>query len=184
MRKKITVLITVLLLAAIAVGGTAAYYTTDNVVHNVITTAGVTVEISEKTDAGSDFEDLVDVMPSQSASKIVMIKNTGENDAYIRMKAEVVFELAEGKSGETDPSLITIDYNTTDWTLKDGYWYYNTALKAGETTKPLFTTVKFAENMPNLYQESKVKVIVGVYAVQTEHNGETVFEAAGWPEDN
>ena len=37
----------------------------------------------------------------------------------------------------------SIDYNDADWTKnnQDGYWYYNSLLKSGETTKPLFTKV-------------------------------------------
>lgn len=59
----------------------------------------------------------------------------------------------------------------TDWTYLDGYYYYNRALAPGETTVPLFTTVTFAPEMGNEYQNSTAYVEVKVGAVQADNNG-------------
>ena len=55
-------------------------------------------------------------------------------------------------------------------------------LASGETTAPLFTVVRFAAEMDNLYQNSTATIDVTVEAVQQANNGATALEAAGWPE--
>ena len=120
-------------------------------------------------------------MPDTEVSKIVQIKNTGEQTAWVRIALEKSILLAEGKEGDIDLSLVSCDLNTEYWTEKDGYYYYNLQLAPGEATQPLFTKVSFAKEMGNLYQDSKAVIRVDAQATQVIHNGENVFEAAGWP---
>lgn len=185
MKKKLTVLAVAALIIALLAGGSVAYFTAESqVIHNVITTGGVEVEVVEKAIVDGeekDFEDVTGVTPGTDVSKIVTMKNTGPNPAYIRMKVDVAVELAQGVSGEPDLSLVGIDYNTADWTMKDGYWYYNKALEPGKSTEPLFTTVSFDPKMGNLYQSSTLTVTVAAQAVQTANNTDSALTAAGWP---
>lgn len=166
-------------------GGTLAYYTAENTAHNVITTGGIDIALQEwaDTDKTTPFpEDGVnDVMPGTSVTKIVEVKNTGANDAYIRVKVDKSIDLAG--EGIPDLSLLALDMNQADWTAgEDGYYYYNEVLAPGEVTAPLFTTVSFDTGMDNLYQNSAAEVDVAAYAVQADNNGDTVLEARGWPE--
>ena len=46
---------------------------------------------------------------------------------------------------------------------------------------PLFTTVTFAPEMGNEYQNSTAHIDVKADAVQVANNGDAVLEAAGWP---
>ena len=166
-------------------GGTLAYYTAENTAHNVITTGGIDIALQEwaDTDKTTPFpEDGVnDVMPGTSVTKIVEVKNTGANDAYIRVKVDKSIDLAG--EGTPDLSLLALDMNQADWTAgEDGYYYYNEVLAPGEVTAPLFTTVSFDTGMDNLYQNSAAEVDVAAYAVQADNNGDTVLEARGWPE--
>lgn len=124
-------------------------------------------------------------MPGMDVSKIVTVKNTGDSDAYIRVKLDKTIKLSEmielpGDNGP-DMSLVTYDINTADWTERDGYYYYNKVLAAGEETTPLITKVSFSKDMGNLYQNSTVKIDVTAYATQVANNGATALEAAGWP---
>ena len=94
---------------------------------------------------------------------------------------------ADGKKMEIPADelakVIIIDPDTTNWTQQDGWWYYNTAIKSGETTKPLFEEVVFSgPYMDNKYQLCKVVIDVTAQAVQQANNGATVWEALGWPE--
>ena len=75
-----------ILLAAVAViclsllgVGTLAYFTSDGTAHNVITTGGVDIELIETTDDGKPFpeEGISGVMPGESVTKRVTVKNTG-----------------------------------------------------------------------------------------------------------
>lgn len=71
--------------------------------------------------------------------------------------------------------------NTTDWTEKDGYYYYSKPLKPGEVTAPIFTAVTFKPDMGNEYQNATATVDVSAQAVQTANNGATAMDAKGWP---
>lgn len=185
-RKLLTVALAVSCLS-LAAYGTTAYFTAEDTAVNVITAGNVRIELQETAilEEGGDpvpFEDVIGVMPGGEASKIVEVKNTGDKTAYIRIRLEKKLALAEGVAGETDPGLIGLNIDTESWTEKDGYFYYNEPLAAGQTTKPLFTAVSFSKEMSDLYQNSKVIISVKASAVQADNNGNSALEAAGWPE--
>ena len=186
MKKKLLICACIAICLSIAAYGTTAYFTYEDTATNVITAGNVKIELQEWSipEEGGDpvpFEDVMDVMPGMEVSKVVQIKNTGVQDAWVRISLEKSILLAEGVTGEVDLSLIGCDFNETDWTEKDGYYYYNKKLAPGETTEALFTKVLFAANMGNLYQRSKAVIEVRAQATQVVHNGDTVFEAGGWP---
>lgn len=60
-----------------------------------------------------------------------------------------------------------------EWTLIDGYYYYNSIVKAGETTEPLFEKVEVSESLPNTYIGSKYNLTPNMQAVQA--NGDAVM---------
>lgn len=186
MKKKMLACALVAICISIAAYGTIAYFTYEDTATNVITAGDVKIALQEWAipDGGGDpipFEDATDVMPGMEVSKIVQIKNTGEQPAWVRTSLEKSIILAEGVEGEVDLSLLSCDLNTKNWTEKDGRYYYNSILPPGETTEPLFTRVIFDKTMSNMYQESKAVIKVNAQATQVKHNGEHVFEAAGWP---
>lgn len=167
--------------------GTMAYFTAENTAHNVITSGNIKIELQEWADEDKKIpfpkEGIDGMRPGAEATKVVEVKNTGSNAAYVRVWVEKNFTLSEGVTGETDTDLIKIDFNDTSWTLgEDGYYYYNKALEPGDVTEALFTSVGFDPDMGNLYQKSTASVEVTAYAVQVANNGETVMDAKGWPE--
>ena len=180
--------------------GTVAYFNAEQQAHNIITTGSIDIDLVEEMivdGTKGPFEDQEGVMPGESVSKIVTVKNTGEADAYIRVWVNTAISepgdpitnpliknlpLTIEVDGET-VELIDIDYNTEDWEQgEDGYWYYGKALKAGETTEPLFENVTFHKLMGNAYQNSRTIVDVSAEATQVANNGDSAMEAAGWPE--
>ena len=115
-----------------------------------------------------------------TVTKIAEIKNTGASEAWVRVLITKDIQLAG--DGEVDPDLIKLGLNTTDWTLgTDGYYYYNKALKPGETTAPILSSVTFEPTMGNEYQNAAATVDISAQAVQTANNGDTVMTAQGWP---
>lgn len=187
MKKKIFICAFIVICISIAAYGTTAYFSYEDTATNVITTGDLKIDLEEwaiPEDGGEPvpFEDVMDVMPGMEVSKIVQVKNIGGQDAWVRIFLDKSILLSEGVEGEVDLSLISYDLNTEYWTEKDGCYYYNTALKPNETTEPLFTKVIFSEEMSNMYQHSKAVIDVNAQATQVVHNGETVLEAAGWPE--
>lgn len=191
MKRRIWMCAVVAIGFSILASGTGAYFTAEEKVHNIITTGNVDIDLIEKTiDENGDLRDfpengISDVMPGTEVSKIVTVKNTGSQPAWVRISVDKNISLAEGITGTVDETLVTYDINDEFWKVNgdDGYYYYIESLASGETTEPLFTKVAFAPGMGNLYQNCTVNVIVNAQATQVANNGATVFEANGWPVD-
>lgn len=188
MKKKIFVCALIAVCLSVVAYGTVAYFTYEETATNVVTAGNVRIELIELTinaEGGTEpFAGPYDIVPGAAVSKIVAIKNVGFADAWVRISVTKTVELIDPTLTETDLSLIGFEINEEYWTEMDGYYYYNTALGAGETTKPLFTEVTFSPRMGNAYQNGRATIDVIAYATQKVHNGNTVFEAAGWPEIN
>ena len=185
MKKKILLAAAVVICLTIAVSGTLAYFTFEDTAHNVITSGGVSIEVVEKTkgegETEVDFpkEGITGVMPGTEVSKIVSVRNTGNSEAWVRVKVDATIKSAEGE-GKLPSDVMT--YTVSEgWTEKDGYYYYNNKVPAGESTSILFDTVKFDPEMGNEYQNCKANIVISAQAVQTANNGTTVMVAQGWP---
>ena len=167
--------------------GTLAYFTADDIVHNVITSGEIDIELQEWADEEKTTpfpeDGLSGVMPGTDVTKIVEVKNTGSNDAYIRVKVEKEIVLPDGVEDEPDSGLMKLDFDETYWEKgEDGYYYYKEVLEPGAVTEPLFASVSFDSAMGNIYQNSTARVDVTAYAVQAANNGDGVMDAKGWPE--
>lgn len=181
MKRKLLILSVVAICLASLAAGTLAYFNKADIAHNVITTGSIDIEINEWADVEkkTPFEDLDGIMPGQTETKIVEIKNTGASSAYIAVKVEKTILLGNGEeTAATDA--VSLDINTTYWTEKNGYYYYNTAVEPGELTEPIFTTVSFDRTMGNEYQKCTVTIDVNAYAVQSANNGTDPTLAKGW----
>ncbi len=191
MKKKMISIAAIVICLSILTSGTLAYRTVADTARNVITSNGIDVELVEQQLVGDTLvaypNTEIPVMPTTEVSKIVSAKNN-EAPAWIRMKYTMTVTDADNKildiSQEDLAKVILINTNDENWTEKDGWFYYNTAVNKDETTKPLFTEVTFSgPNMDNTYQQTTVKINVVVQAVQKANNGTTVLDATGWPEE-
>ena len=190
MKKKILYLAAIIICLSLITGGTYAYYTTSDTARNVITSGGVDITVVEQQLINGTLQPYpnqpIKVMPATTVSKIVSVQST-EQAAWVRMNYTLTVCDAEGKEMEIPADelakVIVIESDTSNWTLKDGWWYYNTAVKGGETTKPLFEEVEFSgPYTDNKYQLCTVVIDVTAQAVQQANNGATVWEALGWPQ--
>lgn len=187
MKKKIFATAIAAICLSLSAFGTLAYFTAEDTAHNVITSGNIKIDLLEWADKDKTVpfpeKGLSGAMPGSKITKIVEVKNTGSNDAYVRVRVKKDIILAGKTDKKPDTDLMILDFNKTSWTLeKDGFYYYKKALKPGEMTEPLFASVKFDTKMDNLYKNSTATVDVFAYAVQSANNGDTVFNAAGWPE--
>lgn len=192
MKKKLTIIAIVAICLAIISGGTLAYYTHTDTARNVITSGGIKVQIVEQQLVNGALQEYpaedeaIQIMPGTSVSKIVSVKSL-QQSAWIRMSYTLSVLDPEGKpmdvSAEELARIITIDTDSTSWTEKDGWYYYNAPLSsADEGSKPLFTSVSFSgPNMGNEYQSCTLHIDVKAQAVQQANNGSTVTEAI-WPD--
>lgn len=187
MKRKVLLVSAIAICLAIAVSGTLAFFTAEDTAHNVITSGGIQIELQEWADEEKTVpfpeNGVTGVMPGSEITKIAEVKNTGADPAWVRVRVEKNITLSEGAEGEIDLGLMQLSFDESAWTLgEDGYYYYNKALAPGQVTEPLFASVSFDIAMSNLYQNSTAAVDVTAQAVQTANNGETVMNAAGWPE--
>ena len=183
MKRKLLILSLLVILAALTAAGTLAYYTDSARTHNVITSGKVNIDLLEWADEArtKPFKDKQGVMPGTKVTKIVEVKNTGTGAAFLRLYVEKNVYGADQKPMESEP--VSLNFNDTDWTYSDGYYYYNRPLEPGKTTEPLFTTVTFDPLMGNEYQNATAHVKVIAYAVQSANNGDSPQAAKGWPSD-
>lgn len=179
MKKKIIIYSIFLSLISIMAFGTLAYFTAREDVTNIITTGSIGVEIVEVGEDGEEFptDGVTGVTPGGEIVKDVRIRNSGRNPMWLRVKA--VMEFVDNE--ELDINVVTLDYNLGDWTLKDGWYYYNTAIEPNELTTALFTTVMFdAIAMDNTYQNQTFTITVIGDAIQSQNNGTNPLLASGW----
>lgn len=199
MKKRILGLAVVSVCFCICFGSTIAYFTSNDIARNVITTGDVSIKIIEKTFNGEqevEFpeEGFFGIMPGETASKIVSVKNTGPETVWIRAKLELALCTEAGEIlpetfhifGETASVL---EYSIeNDWIDgEDGYYYYKTFVEPGRTTGILLKEVSFSKDMPNEYQNCIAKINMIAEAVQTVHNpvpsGGSVPDVKGWPKN-
>lgn len=205
-KKKLLSVTVIAICLAILGYSTLAYFTDASpVVHNVITSGGVDVEIVEKQTDGDPFpeEGVGGVMPGGEVSKIVTVANQ-ENSSESWIRVWVNISISEPGNPILNPTIknlpltitnaageeievVTLDINSDDWTQgEDYYYYYNSPVDPGEVTTPLFESVQFAPEMGNEYQNCKVMIDIHAEAVQTANNpipdGGDVTDIKGWPE--
>ena len=158
-RRPLLLLASLVLLLALAVGGTVAWLNSSSgPVTNTMSPGQVPITINETFNGATKSG--------------VTVTNKGNIDAYIRVAivANAVDENGNIIAG-TAPSYVV---NTDYWQLleDDGYYYYKGAVAPGDTTKPLFTDdVTVTDGELNILAES-IQVLGGI-------NGQTA-SANAW----
>lgn len=191
MKKKILYIAAIIICLSIITSGTLAYFTTEDTARNVITAGGIEVRVIEQQLVNGTLQAYpsqpIPVMPASVVSKVVSVRSE-QQAAWIRAKYTLTVRNSAGQimeiPAEELETVILISPDTKNWSEKDGWWYYKNPLESGETSKPLFEEVTFSgPKMDNKYQQCTVTVDIITQAVQKSNNGETVWEAKGWPEN-
>lgn len=141
MKKKLTAIALVVALLAVAViGGTLAYFTDTDSAKNTFTVGNVKIDLieQEKTEQGLvDFEQDKLLVPGKSndgnaVSKIVTVKNTGRNDAWVWVDLKIPAYLVSNEypTNESKNALhwnsygcFNVEYNSGNYwglAIKDG----------------------------------------------------------------
>jgi hypothetical protein len=134
--KRMAAVICVLFICLVATGYVWAYYSDADLSDNHISIGSVETEITE------EFPDPVIPKDGGTLVKKVSVKNTAKSSCYVRV--QVLF------SDEAAGKKCTIDYNSDDWSYKDGWWYYLSPLGSGDSTSDLFSSVTFAAGASDL----------------------------------
>ena len=191
MKRRNTVLVAALaLIVGLVAYGTAAYFSGEAHVTNVITTGTIDITLNEYTtdEEGNRVawpsKGIQGVMPGQSVDKLVSVKNEGTGQAWVRVKVDTAIELAGGAGEVSGKDLLSFDIQPGWVDGGDGYYYYSQPLSADQTTPELFTAVTFSTDMGNSYQGCTVNVTVYAQAVQVKNNPAPdgdVTQVVGWP---
>lgn len=171
--KKRTVLISSLaavVSAALAIGGTAAYFTSQPApVTNTFTVGNVEIELAEETWDNSGKAVAEHMVPGETASKDPVVKNTGINPCYVRLSVTGV-TVENGIITAPDGFAIkgaTLGTGPDHWTYDNGYFYYNSTLPASAATSALFTGVSM-ENDATEGNVNAFDMVITAQAVQCE----------------
>lgn len=189
MKRKLLLLSVMVICIAIAAAGTLAFFNGDATAHNVITTGKVGITVNEYSKYDSDervkYEnEQTGIMPGTKVDKIVVVSGEdGTADAWVRVKFTKSIQLAAGKQGKVDLGLIKLNTGANWIDGEDGWFYYNTPVKANQEAAPALLSVQFDATMGNAYQGATATVDVLAQAVQCANNGDTALTASGWPAD-
>lgn len=154
-KKNILVVLCFSFLCLVSVVSIAAILHDEDEAINVVSIGKNNIEIIE------EFTPPDDVVPGDIFLKKPMVKNTGPVPCYVRIFAE----FNDNKVADVS----SINLNTSKWTEKqsDGYYYYKSILKPGETTEPLFTQVSIDEDAKSEDIQS-FDIIVYAESVQSD----------------
>lgn len=94
MKKKLTLVVTcIVLVAAMVIGGTLAYFTDTKTANNTFTMGNVKIALDETNVKDPEGDRVTsneyDVYPGQTVTKDPIVHNTGKNGAYIRATVNV-----------------------------------------------------------------------------------------------
>lgn len=183
-KKKLSALLLAGTLTAGVVGGTFAWFTSQDSVTNQFTTGKTD---NDDPDAGIDiwekFEEPTNVVPGTTTDKLVQVKNTSTYDQFIRVKITPKWENSElNKKEETgEGELDYLKLNFTDHLKEtgeegtwieggDGYYYYIGKVSGGKFTDTLLKSVTLSKAAGNEYKNEKYQVVVEADSIQADNN--------------
>ena len=158
MKKKILALSMVAICMSVVAYGTLAYYTASETAENVITSGNVGIELLEWADADRtiSYEEMypdnivTDVMPGTDVTKVVEVKNSGDNPVWVRVSVDKQIIMDEQMDEEADTGLMTMDFDTDNWTVGNDGYYYEQGRKLDSLRR--YPTAKEAEDIKKCEQ--------------------------------
>ena len=188
MKKKIVSLVLVAALAFTALVGTTLAYFTDKTetAKNTFTVGNVDIKLEEPAWPASGEKDAPEVYPGEALAKDPTVTNIGNNPCFVRVKVTGLNQF--GNKGEITlrHGNYVAGYDSTNWTLYNGYYYYNKVLAIGTVTEPLFNQIV----MPVGLTGGEATVSIDIYAEAVQAQGAkaswsdvkamTVEEIAAW----
>ena len=158
-KRNLTILLSLVLVAAIAAGATLAYLSSKTeIIPNTFTFAENVRGLL--TEPEWDPDEALELVPGAEIPKDPMITNISNNgvDEYASIKL-IFVDGADAPLNDADMTklmtLIAIDWNNTDWTIADAtmtdkteqIWCYNGKLAPAYTTAPLFTKITILDTV-------------------------------------
>ena len=152
--KKSIIVISCILLLLVTVGTTLALvFTNTDPVENTFKPSKVSCAVVENGEESAVENSTVN---TGTVKENVMIKNTGDTDAFIRVAVVVNWMSADGTKVWAQKPAINTDYSIAfkqdDWVQgADGYWYCKKAVASGSLTDTLITSAQQKKAAPEGY---------------------------------
>lgn len=148
-RKKTLLTMSTALLLLVAVGATLAYvFTRTDPVENTFKPSRVACAVVENGDAHENTNHIVNIRTTKTN---VMIKNTGDTDAYIRVAVVVNWMNEYGKVWATSPTANDYEITKADESVwipgPDGYFYYKDSVAPDNVTAVIIKEVKLRDGV-------------------------------------
>lgn len=197
-KKKLSALLLAGILTAGVVGGTFAWFTSQDTVTNQFATTGT--DEPGNPDAGikieEEFQKPENVLPGTETNKDVLVKSTANYDQFIKVKFEKKFVKVDkdengnekrteikkiqvaGKEYKLDTSLIELNFTNylkdtkaegTWFEGEDGYYYYIGKVAGGSYTNMLLDSVTLSSNAGNEYKNLEFDVTVVADSIQSSN---------------
>lgn len=166
-------IIILLLLVLTFTGSTYSYFSVHKKVENIITTGSLSIKLIETdiNDRPYPIEE-ISVLPGDDVIKKVFVMNDGAHPAWVRLNVKI-------KSTQLDQNQLALNFDKNDWVKSGNYYYYKHILNPQDISKPLFDNIKFNDDI-DLKINDHLTIEINAEAVQSEFNGNSVFEAKGW----
>lgn len=173
-RKNLNAGLLILAVAALGIGGTAAYMTSFDRAENTVAvghnTTGTEEEFPNPTPTPVDKDPVF--------KKKVWVSNYSPGEEGF--SADCYVRLALGYSNsDIGKAVILENLDTVNWIYRDGYYYYRHILKEGESTLPLFTGFSIdSSRLDDTYLEWIMDFKIQVYEESVQSAGFSDYEAA------
>jgi alternate signal-mediated exported protein len=194
-RKILFAAVAVTLISLMVVGGTLAWFTDEQEAVNIVTTGSVEITLHDfnrdivEGQPINDFAAVSGIVPGEVVPKFVTVKNTGNNNAFVRVQiVPVWYKTVENEQVELTPEeretagiddgSIALTVNGTSWTERDsdGYYCYMGILTPDEVAPTLLSAVTFDPDLGNAVQNLVVKIEVRAEAIQSDNMGSATYE--------
>ena len=187
-KRNILLLALLALLLLTAVSSVLAFTTRTTRVTNVVSYGSVKLEIIENT-----LSNGLEVPYTQTGavpieadeySRIVRLKNIGKHPIYVRVALSLTAVDSGGSAVTVPADCYSFDIDKTAWAEQDGWYYYDCpALAHNEETTDLMTKIMFDHIKLTDLSGCQLTLNIQAEAVQSENNGDRVWNAQGWPSD-
>ena len=116
-RKILLLAMSLCMVAILAVGGTLAYFTAEDDATNVFTMGYVDIDLKE------EFKQNSDLVPGLDINKDVWVKNTGDNDTYVRVHIAIPANMDDGNP-DFNASKNFLHWNFPGASMEAGKWSF------------------------------------------------------------
>lgn len=187
MNKKVQALAVAGVLTVGVVGGTLAWFTSQDSVKNTFNTASSNGENGKGIKIIEEFVEPKNMLPGDEVNKDVQVSNTATYDQFIKVKLTPTFvdpkssdrkkiTEANGKTLDTKNIILNFtenlkkDKSNGSWFKEGEYYYYMGKVKPNELTSMLLDSVTLSKDAGNEYQGLVFDIDVEADSTQASNN--------------